>query len=687
MGVSNYVEPSTPGFGCYATEAATIRIEPSGTVNVYIAGGSTGNSIETTVVQLTADALGVDIDDVATIQGDTAVTGFGAGAAGSRSGSMTAGAVRETATILRDRIVAIAAHKLEAALDDIELGEQPRERARHPVGRHLVRRARRARVLQPGALPPGVPAGLEASARYTSETGSIWVNATHVCTCEVDVVTGQVTLLRYIVSEDCGPMINPNVVEGQIAGGVVQGIGGVALRAPRLRRRRQPRRHHVHGLPPARPRPRCPSIEYGHIETPSPGPGGYKGVGEGRRHRRAAGGRERGGRRPRTVRRARDRPPAEPVAARRAAPREDRPVTDPVYYDPYDVEIDADPYPVFRRLREEAPLYYNEQYDFYAVSRYDDVERGLVDRETNISGRGGILELIKADIEMPPGILIFEDPPTHTIHRALLSRVFTPRQVNALEPRIREFCVESLDPLVGADRFDFVADLGAQMPMRVIGMLLGIPEQDQEAVRDQADASLRTKPGRPQKFSGNFVDGEMFGEYIDWRAEHPSDDVMTQLLQAEFEDETGTTRRLTRAEILTYVSVVAGAGNETTTRLIGWAGKVLAEHPDQRRELVDDPSLIPNAIEELLRYEPPAPHVGPLRGPRRRAPRAGRSRRAARCCSSWGRPTATTAASPTATGSTSTARSATTSPSGTARTSAWARRSPGSKDASRWKSC
>ncbi len=285
-------------------------------------------------------------------------------------------------------------------------------------------------------------------------------------------------------------------------------------------------------------------------------------------------------------------------------------MTDPVYYDPYDVEIDADPYPVFHRLREEAPLYYNEQYDFYALSRYDDVERGLVDRETNISGRGGILELIKAGIEMPPGILIFEDPPTHTIHRGLLSRVFTPRQVNGLEPKIREFCVESLDRLDGADRFDFVADLGAQMPMRVIGMLLGIPEEDQEAVRDHADANLRTKPGQPQKVSANFVNGEMFAEYIDWRAEHPSDDVMTQLLQAEFQDETGATRRLTRAEILTYVTVVAGAGNETTTRLIGWAGKVLAEHPDQRRELVDDPTLIPNAIDELLRFEPPAPHVG-----------------------------------------------------------------------------
>jgi cytochrome P450 len=284
--------------------------------------------------------------------------------------------------------------------------------------------------------------------------------------------------------------------------------------------------------------------------------------------------------------------------------------TSDLSYDPYDVEIDRDPYPTFARLRDEAPLYYNEQYDFYALSRYDDVERGLVDRDTYISGRGGILEIIKAGIQMPPGILIFEDPPTHTMHRGLLSRVFTPRQVTSLEPKIREFCALSLDPLVGGPGFDFVADLGAQMPMRVISMLLGIPESDQEAVRDHTDRNLRTKPGEPQKVREDFVDGTMFAEYLDWRAEHPSDDIMTQLMNAEFVDETGTTRTLRREEILTYITVVAGAGNETTTRLIGWAGKVLAEHPDQRRELVDDPSLIPNAVEELLRYEPPAPHVG-----------------------------------------------------------------------------
>ena len=215
-----------------------------------------------------------------------------------------------------------------------------------------------------------------------------------------------------------------------------------------------------------------------------------------------------------------------------------------------------------------------------------------------------------AGFDIPPGLILFEDPPIHTVHRELLSRVFTPKKMNALEPRVREFCAASLDPLVGAGRFDFVADLGAQMPMRVIGMLLGIPEQDQEAIRDHVDASLRTEAGEPMKSSvQDTLSGEIFGDYIDWRAQHPSDDLMTELLNAEFVDETGTTRRLTREETLTYVTVVAGAGNETTTRLIGWAGKVLAEHPEQRRELVDDPSLIPNAIEELLRFESPAPQV------------------------------------------------------------------------------
>jgi cytochrome P450 len=281
-----------------------------------------------------------------------------------------------------------------------------------------------------------------------------------------------------------------------------------------------------------------------------------------------------------------------------------------VYYDPYDVGLNADPYPMFRRLREEAPLYYNAQHEFYAFSRFTDVDKSLVDHGTFSSARGAILELIKANLDIPPGMLIFEDPPIHDVHRKLLSRMFTPRKIHALEPKIREFCAQALDPLVGTGRIDFVANLGAQMPMKVISMLLGIPEDDQEFIRDHADAQMRTEAGKPMKAAEQGLStGEVFAAYIDWRADHPSDDIMTELLNVEFVDETGTTRRLTREELLVYLNVVAGAGNETTTRLIGWAGKVLAEYPDQRRELVDNPALIPQAIEELLRYEPPAPHV------------------------------------------------------------------------------
>ena len=278
-----------------------------------------------------------------------------------------------------------------------------------------------------------------------------------------------------------------------------------------------------------------------------------------------------------------------------------------VYYDPYDVAIHDDPYPTFRRLREEAPLYYNERYDFYALTRFHDVERGFVDYETYSSARGGVLEAIKADFHAPRGVFIMEDPPMHTAHRGVLSRVFTPRKMNALEPQIRQYCAEVLDPLVGGDRFDFVADLGAKMPMRVIGMLLGIPEEDQEAIRLRADTRLRREPGKPIRYAQRqFTDDEFFGEYIDWRSEHPSDDLMTELIEAEFEDETATVRRLTREEILTFVNVLASAGNETTNRLIGWTGKVLGDHPDQRRELVEKRALIPNAIEEILRFEPPS---------------------------------------------------------------------------------
>ena len=280
LGFSAYIEPTGAATGHLATEGAAIRMEPTGKINVYVNGGSTGNSIETTVVQLTADALGANIEDVSTIQGDTAVTPYGAGTQGSRSGPMTAGAVHEAGTMLRKQLVAMAAHRLGVDDDAIVLaGSRASVREDESKSVTFADLAYRA-YYEPQQLPPGMSASLEATARFTSQAMIHWANATHACTCEVDVETGQVTLTRYIVSEDVGAMINPNVVEGQIAGGTVQGIGGALLENMVYDDAGNPLASTFvdYLLPTAT---EVPPIEYGHIEIPGPGVGGYKGVGEG----------------------------------------------------------------------------------------------------------------------------------------------------------------------------------------------------------------------------------------------------------------------------------------------------------------------------------------------------------------------------------------------------------------------
>ena len=282
-----------------------------------------------------------------------------------------------------------------------------------------------------------------------------------------------------------------------------------------------------------------------------------------------------------------------------------------LYYDPFDFAIDDDPYPVWKRMREEAPLYYNENHNFYALSRYDDVAPALPDFQTYQSGRGTTADILFSGIEIPPGILLFEDPPLHDLHRRLLSGVFTPRRMLAVEELVREFCSHALDPLLGSDGFDFVSDLGALMPMRTIGFLLGIPEGEQQQIRDRNDRLITVESNRDQagELSATIFAESLaqFADYIEWRSTHPSDDLMTELLNAEIDDPNGTRRRLERNEVLAYTAMIAGAGNETTARLIGFMGQLLGEHPEQRRQLVADPSLIPAAVEETLRYEPPSP--------------------------------------------------------------------------------
>jgi cytochrome P450 len=280
-----------------------------------------------------------------------------------------------------------------------------------------------------------------------------------------------------------------------------------------------------------------------------------------------------------------------------------------VYWDPYHPGISANPYAIYRRLRDEAPLYYNKEHDFYAVSRFSDVDSCLLDHRTFSSARSDILEFIKANTEVPKGMFIWEDPPLHTAYRNVVARVFTPKRMNALEEQIRAYCARCLDPLVGAERIDFIADLGAKLPGGVIGMLFGIPDEARDEIRERIDGALRTEAGKPMDVNQAAYKGTGFEEYLDWRSQNPSTDLMTELLNVVFQDETGAKRKLTRDEILIFINVLAGAGNETTSRLIGWIGKVLSDHPDQRRELAGNPSLIPAAIEEILRVEPPGTQV------------------------------------------------------------------------------
>ncbi|OHV39167.1 MULTISPECIES: cytochrome P450 [Pseudofrankia] len=279
-----------------------------------------------------------------------------------------------------------------------------------------------------------------------------------------------------------------------------------------------------------------------------------------------------------------------------------------IYYDPYDFAIDENPYPVWKRMREEAPLYYNERYDFYAVSRYVDVEALSVDWQTYTSSKGILMEMVKAGIPTPPGLFIAEDPPEHDMHRLLLSRAVTPKRVLVLENRIRELCAEYLDPLVGSSRFDLMQDFASQLPMRVIGALVGIPDEYLLNLRDHVEESARLKEEKPQDSQRLPSIGEPYAPFLEYKKSHPDDDFLTTLIQVRFKDVlTGEERGLTDAEILNYVGMLYAAGVETTARLIGWFGKTLADNPDQRALVVADRSLVKNTIEETLRYEVPSP--------------------------------------------------------------------------------
>jgi cytochrome P450 len=288
--------------------------------------------------------------------------------------------------------------------------------------------------------------------------------------------------------------------------------------------------------------------------------------------------------------------------------------TSELYWDPFDVEIDTDPYGIWQRLRDEAPVYRNERYDFYALSRYHDVEAAHRDPKTFSSAHGTVLEMMSPQT-MTTGQMIFLDPPDHTRLRTLVSRAFTPRRIGALEQRIRALCVDFLDA-AGArgGRFDYVQDFGARLPAMVIASLLGVPLEDQDRVRGLIDQIFHIEPGvgmiNHVSLSAQIELHGYVSDQLTRRQSEPADDMLTDLVQAEIVDADGRTRRLTLEESATFAILLVGAGTETVARLLGWAAVVLDAHPDQRAELAAEPSLVPNAVEELLRFEAPSPVQG-----------------------------------------------------------------------------
>jgi len=281
IGICLLAEPTAMSFGWMTSDAATVRIAQNGQVTVAHSGASHGQSLETTIAQVVADELGVELDQVRVVQGDTDATPLGAGTGGSRSAVILGGAARGASREVRDRMVAIVAHQLEASPDDLVVGGGRVHVAGTPTRGMTIGEIATQAYTMPAMLPPGAPLGLEAQSRYAPESFCTWSNACHICVCEIDPATGAVEILRYVVSEDCGVMVNPNVVEGQIAGGVVQGIGGVLYEHMPYDDVGNPLATTFvdYLLPTAT---EVPEIEYGHIETPAPtNPGGHKGLGEG----------------------------------------------------------------------------------------------------------------------------------------------------------------------------------------------------------------------------------------------------------------------------------------------------------------------------------------------------------------------------------------------------------------------
>ena len=289
-------------------------------------------------------------------------------------------------------------------------------------------------------------------------------------------------------------------------------------------------------------------------------------------------------------------------------------LTAELHWDPFDRALHKDPYGVWRRLRDEAPVYHNEQYDFYALSRFADVMEASLDTETFSSEHGITLDAITEQPWESPKAMIMMDPPDHTAMRKMVNRTFFRSKVAELEDRVRTLCRGYLDAYVGAGGFDYVRDFSMKLPVMVISSLLGFPEEDHDNLREWSDAQLYRDEGSPELNEiGKQANEKLIGYYyeqVQKRRAHPTDDIVGNLMDSDLVQPGGETRRLDDGELLMFIALINVAGNETVARLLGWSALTLARYPQERAKLVENPDLIGGAVEELLRYEAPSPVQG-----------------------------------------------------------------------------
>jgi cytochrome P450 len=288
----------------------------------------------------------------------------------------------------------------------------------------------------------------------------------------------------------------------------------------------------------------------------------------------------------------------------------------PVEFDPFSDEYFNDPTDVYRRLRDEAPVYFSERYGFWALSRFDDVVAAHKEWQTFSSAHGVDLSTLSRDPELIRSFrsIIMMDPPEHDRLRALVSRVFTPRAMAAMEPMVREVIVEQLEPLEGRDAFDAVAEFSAPFPVEIICRMLGVPAADRQQIRHWLDLSLHREPGSMEPTAEGVQAGLESGAYFyglaaDKRA-NPGQDMLSDLTQVQVERADGSHTMLDDVEIAGFASLLGGAGAETVTKLVGNAVVLFARHPEQWRKVLESPAIIPNAVEEILRYLPPSQYQG-----------------------------------------------------------------------------